>query len=176
MDVNQLPSFDPRDNPTGCCPRFHPEGWDGQMLHFDRKPFIRASTVSLFHVPLNMGSVFSRTWSAIQHAHVNTGSYLVLSHDTSAWHAEHLFAVDEDLPGADMVFLTGEFYTKVFEGPYASAPAWRNAIAADLAARGRAMSELYFFYTTCPSCAKVYGKNYVVAVARVAEPAASAAS
>ena len=26
---------------------------------------------------------------------------------------------------------------------------------------------LYFFYTTCPKCAKYYGKNYVVLVAQV---------
>jgi hypothetical protein len=26
---------------------------------------------------------------------------------------------------------------------------------------------LYFFYMTCPKCAKHYGKNYVVAVAKV---------
>ena len=25
----------------------------------------------------------------------------------------------------------------------------------------------YFFYTTCPRCAKHYGKNYVVGVAKV---------
>ncbi|MCV3205496.1 hypothetical protein OHD62_06965 [Mesorhizobium sp. YC-39] len=27
--------------------------------------------------------------------------------------------------------------------------------------------EVYFFYTTCPKCAKAYGKNYVVGVAAV---------
>jgi len=26
---------------------------------------------------------------------------------------------------------------------------------------------MYFFYTTCPTCAKHYGKNYVVGVAKV---------
>jgi hypothetical protein len=31
----------------------------------------------------------------------------------------------------------------------------------------RALETLYFFYTTCPKCAKHYGKNYVVAVAKV---------
>jgi len=26
---------------------------------------------------------------------------------------------------------------------------------------------MYFFYTTCPTCAKHHGKNYVVGVAKV---------
>jgi NMD protein affecting ribosome stability and mRNA decay len=33
--------------------------------------------------------------------------------------------------------------------------------------RGEVAEKTYFFYTTCPRCAKHYGKNYVVAVAKV---------
>ena len=33
--------------------------------------------------------------------------------------------------------------------------------------RGRTFDTLYFFYTTCPKCAKHYGKNYVVGIAKV---------
>ncbi|MGE5758418.1 MAG: hydrolase [Sideroxydans sp.] len=29
------------------------------------------------------------------------------------------------------------------------------------------MRKLYFYYTTCPKCAKKYGKNYVVILAEV---------
>lgn len=58
MEVNALPPYDLKDIPTGCCPRFHPEGWDGQELHFRNKPFVRATTRSAFHIPLNMAAVF----------------------------------------------------------------------------------------------------------------------
>ncbi len=33
--------------------------------------------------------------------------------------------------------------------------------------KGRQVKKTYFFYTTCPKCAKAYGKNYVVAVSEV---------
>jgi hypothetical protein len=33
--------------------------------------------------------------------------------------------------------------------------------------RGREVKKLYFYYTTCPKCAKKYGKNYVVLLAEV---------
>jgi hypothetical protein len=33
--------------------------------------------------------------------------------------------------------------------------------------RGRKINKMYYFYTTCPKCAKVYGKNYVVGVAEL---------
>jgi hypothetical protein len=32
---------------------------------------------------------------------------------------------------------------------------------------GKHLRKLYFFYTTCPRCAKHFGKNYVVAFAEV---------
>jgi NMD protein affecting ribosome stability and mRNA decay len=28
------------------------------------------------------------------------------------------------------------------------------------------MGEMYFFYTTCPKCARKYGKNYVAILAQ----------
>ena len=34
-------------------------------------------------------------------------------------------------------------------------------------ARGKELRRLLFFYTTCPKCAKAYGKNYVVLLAEV---------
>ena len=42
MQTNALPAYDAGDNPTGCCPRFNPEGWDGRDLHFEDKLFVRA--------------------------------------------------------------------------------------------------------------------------------------
>lgn len=166
MKINELPTYDPSDNLTGCCPRFHPEGWEGQELHFQDKPFVRASTVSVFHMPLNMGAVFTKTWRAIQEAHAEGGGFLVLSHDDSPWHADHLFAVSGDVPGADMVHLTGTYKTHVFEGPFSDAGKW----AAAMKEKEPGMKDLFFFYTTCPKCAKVYGKNYVVGVAQVDAP------
>ncbi len=167
MEINATPPYDLDDRPTGCCPRFKPDAWNDRELHFVDKPFVRASTISLFHVPLNMGSVFSRTWEAIERAHAASGTFLVLSHEESAWHAEHLFAVDHEVPGAEMVRLSGTFVTHVFEGPFSEGRAWAEAMERIVHARGLHLDTLYFFYTTCPRCAKAYGHNYVVGVAQV---------
>jgi hypothetical protein len=55
----------------------------------------------------------------------------------------------------------------VFEGPFSHARSWAEEMKRYVARHGRALDTLYFFYTTCPKCAKHYGKNYVVAVAKV---------
>lgn len=167
MEINQVPAPHLDERPTGCCPRFHPEEWADQELKFVEKPFVRASTISFFHIPMNMDSVFTRTLAAIERAHAGGQGQLVLSHDTSNWHADHLFAVDEAVPGAEMVHLTGTFLTKVFEGSFDQMPVWCTELERYIQEKGRKLEDSYFYYTTCPRCAKVHGKNYVVGVAKV---------
>lgn len=174
METNRTPHYLASDNPTGCCPRFDPAGWDGQHLHFEDKLFARAKTHSLFHIPMDMGAVFGRTQAAIEAGQAqDIDQFIVLSHELSPWSAEHLFAVDRVVPGVEMTRLSGDFATRVFDGPFSDAPKWSAELRADLAARGEEASEVYFFYTTCPKCAKAYGHNYVVGVARLAEARAS---
>ena len=168
MLVNELPEYDLSDNPTGCCPRFSPEPWESQELHFDDKRFVRAQTRSIFHVPINMGSVFKTTFAAIDQADArDDAAFIVLSRDKSAWSAEHLIAVTRRVPGQDMTRLSGRFVTRVFEGPYKNVPKWCRELEASVTESGKRAKDVYFFYTTCPKCAKSYGKNYVVGVARV---------
>lgn len=168
METNALPKFDMSDNPTNCCPRFNPEGWDEQELHFKDKLFLKAKTKSIFHIPLNMGSVFPKTISDIENSHAQSeDEFIVLSYDPSAWSEEHYFAVTKDVPDHEMVHMTGDFLTKVFEGAYKNAPQWEKEMQAFVKGKGRQVKKTYFFYTTCPKCAKHYGKNYVVAVAEI---------
>ena len=168
MDTNQLPKYDMSDNPTNCCPRFKPEGWDGQELHFNDKLFVRAETRSIFHIPLNMSSVFPRTFGAIEAQQArNEDDFIVMSHDPSPWKGEHYFAVTREVPGQEMVHLSGDYLTKVFEGPYKDAAKWEKEMQQFVASRGRTVKKTYYFYTTCPKCAKQYGENYVVAVSEV---------
>lgn len=66
-----------------------------------------------------------------------------------------------------MAKLTGTFLTKVFEGPYRNIGKWMKEMWAFVAARGKPAGKMYIYYTTCPKCAKKYGKNYVVFLAQV---------
>lgn len=168
MKTNELPRYDTSVNTTGCCPKFNPEGWDGQSLHLEDKRFVRAGTLSMMHVPLNMGAVFSRVQKHIEEAGAfSPDDFIVLSRDTSPWSSEHLFSVTKPVPTEEMATLSGDFVTKVFEGPYSNAREWHQELEQLVRAKGSRPASIYFFYTTCPKCAKVYGKNYVVGVAEL---------
>ena len=146
MQTNALPFTDTRENSTGCCPRFKPAPWDGQELHFKDKPFVRAETRSAMHVPLNMGRVFSRVFDGIApDGNFDPDNLIVLSRELSAWKAEHLFASDTPVQTEEMVTLTGDFITKVFEGPYRKAGQWYKDMQDLVRARGGTPSDIYFY-------------------------------
>lgn len=125
MQTNALPKYDSSNNPIGCCPRFKPDGWDEQELSFRDKLFVKAKTRSVFHIPINMGSVFPKTFKSIEDADAHSDDdFIVLSYDASPWSVEHCFSVTQEMPKEEMVHLSGDLITKVFEGPYRNAPKW----------------------------------------------------
>jgi hypothetical protein len=170
MEINATPLYDQSVNTTGCCPKFNPDGWDRQDLHFRKKTFVRAHTMSAMHIPINMGRVFSRVQKHLDaNDAMDPQRVLVLSRDLSPWSAEHLFATTKDVPEEEVVTISGDFLTKVFEGPYQEARNWYGEMKDLARAEGRQPGEVWFFYTTCPKCAKAYGKNYVVGLIETQE-------
>ena len=171
MDVSpELPVTDFSDNPTGCCPRFHPELWDGKVFRLDTYRFIRATTRSVAYMPLNMGPVMTRTQKAITDAKADSKErYLMLSRDLSKWQAEHYFLVDGDVPGYDTMSIRGTYLARVFDGPFRNMPKWMDSLGREMASSGRTLKNVYAFYTTCPKCTKTYGHNHVVLLAEMDE-------
>jgi hypothetical protein len=91
----------------------------------------------------------------------------VLSDDKSLWGSDIYIAVTKEVSDAEVVKLSGTFLTKVFEGSYGNTSKWVRAMLDFIKSRGKEAKKLYFFYTTCPKCAKLYGKNYTVLLAEV---------
>ncbi len=152
---------------TGCCPRFDPEPWDEKEVTFEDKLFVKDHVTSFFHIPLNFGRVMVRNLEKIQKAEAVSPDMLLLSDEKSLWGADIYIAVAKDVPGAETARISGTFLTKVFEGPYKDAGKWARAMTDYVGNKARQMEKMYFFYTTCPKCAKVYGKNYTVLLAKV---------
>ena len=152
---------------TGCCPKFNPEPWDEKEVTFQDKLFVKDRVTSLFHIPLNFGKVMVRNMEKIQAANAVAPEPVVLSDEKSLWGADVYIAVSKDVPGAEMTKISGTFLTKVFEGPYKDIREWIEEMKAYVESKAKEMKKMYFFYTTCPKCAQVYGKNYIVILAQV---------
>jgi hypothetical protein len=91
----------------------------------------------------------------------------MLAYDPSPWKSEFYISVTKEVPGAKNVTISGSFISKVFEGPYNAVPKWIKEMDEYLSSINKKGKRYLFYYTTCPKCAKIYGKNYVVAFAEI---------
>jgi len=150
-----------------CCPRFDPEPWDEKEILWQDRLFVKDRVTSFLHIPLNFGAVMKRNMSRIEAAGAATGSNVILSDENSLWGADVYIEVAKDVPGANMASISGTFLCKVFEGPYHDTPKWITGMKDFVRSRDKEIRKLYMFYTTCPKCAKKYGRNYVAILAQV---------
>jgi hypothetical protein len=150
-----------------CCPRFNPEPWDQATVTWDEKKFVKDRVRSILHFPLNFGGVMVRCMKLIEAAEAKHDDMIVIADENSLWGADVYIDVHKDVPNAEMATISGTFLTKVFEGPYRNMRNWINEMHGYVNGQGKVVQKLYFYYTTCPRCAKQYGKNYVVLLARV---------
>jgi len=150
-----------------CCPKFDPEPWDEKLFEWNNKKFVRAHVCTVFYMPLNFGSVMRKLDKKISKAEANMPDYLCLSDHTSKWNMDIYLAVDGEIPDCDNKTLSGKFFTKVYEGPFKDTEKWCKDYNAFAKSKSMDVKKLYMWYTTCPKCAKKYGKNYVVIVGEI---------
>lgn len=160
---------------TNCCARLDPARWDDQTFDWKDKLFLKDRMRAFLHVPLNFGSVMSRDLAAVEKAGAFPEQPIWLTDETSPWGSDVYFAVDREVPNTAMSRLSGTFMTRVFEGPYRKIGEWIEEMKKHVAAKGRKLVHLYFFYATCPKCARRFGSNQVVLFAQVEDVTAKAA-
>jgi hypothetical protein len=149
-----------------CCPEFDPAPRDDAVITWDTKLFLQERVRSFLHIPLNFGAVMQRSMAVIEAAGAVPTEMIVLSDENSPWGADVYIALAKAVPGARMARLSGTYLAKVFEGPYRNMRHWIAAIITYVQGQGRQLQKLYFYYTTCPKCAKKYHKNQVVILAQ----------
>lgn len=158
----------PYPSETGCCPRFDPANWDEKEFTWQDKLFIKDKVFCLFHMPINFGKVIVRSFEKIESAGAYTPQPpLGLSDHTSPWNMDLYLETAKEVPGAENVRLSGTYLSKVFEGPYKETGNWCRQMSEWVAGKGKQIQKMLMYYTTCPKCAKHYGKNYVVILTQV---------
>ncbi|MFA6049105.1 MAG: hydrolase [Candidatus Micrarchaeia archaeon] len=152
---------------TGCCKRFDPKPWDGKTIVLKDRLFVKVRVLSFLHIPLNYGQVMASSMEKIWAAKAAADSPLMLSDENSLWGADVYIAVSKKVAGLENVRLSGTFLSKVFEGDYKNMGTWIKQMNDYVASKGKTTEKLYFFYTMCPACAKAYGQNYTVLLAKI---------
>lgn len=164
MKTKNLDSLKPEPE---CCPEFNPVPWSNQEFEWESKSFIRDKVLSFYYMPLNFGAVMRRMNAKVAAAQAEVPDWLCLSEHSSKWKMNVLLAVNKEIPDASNVKLSGKFFSKVYEGPYSDTGKWTDDFKNAVHEKGLKVDKWYMWYTTCPKCAKKYGKNYVVIMGRL---------
>lgn len=154
-------------NENECCPKFDPVIWDGVLFEWNKKKFIKDKVATFLYIPMNFGSVIKKLDEKILAVQGTRSDGVCLSDHTSKWNMNLYLAVDKEIPGFDNIIMSGKFLSKAYEGPFQETEKWCKDFEQFAQSKHVTISKLYMWYTTCPKCAKKYGKNYVVIVAQV---------
>jgi hypothetical protein len=145
--------------------------WDEKNHHWQNKLFIKDSISQFLHLPLP--GTYKRCINRLQKlatdadATPDKNDFLFLSHDPSPWKSDLYMLVKKEVPGAENVRLSGSFISKVFDGSFSKIPQYIRDMDIFLAGQNQLAGKYYFYFATCPECAKKYGHNYIVAFAEV---------
>ena len=150
-----------------CCPEFDPVPWDDKISEWKDKRFLKGRVRTLLHVPLNFGGVMRKLMKRIEGAGAASPDYLALSDHTSPWKMDVYVAVDREIPGGENTTISGRFFSRVYEGSFKDSKLWCKDFEAVATEKQLSLDKWYMWYTTCPKCAKKYGKNYVVVLGKV---------
>jgi hypothetical protein len=154
-------------NQAECCPKFDPKPWDDKVFEWENKKFIKDKVCTLFYMPMNFGNVIKRMNAKVEKAGANMPDWLCLSDNTSKWNMDIYLAVDKEVADAENISLSGKFLSKVYEGNFKETGKWMKDFQSFAKQKGFEIEKWYMWYTTCPKCAKKYGKNYVVFIAKI---------
>ena len=152
---------------TECCPKFSPKPWDKKILIWKNKKFVKGRVFTIFYIPLNFGGVVKRIMKKMDAAGATCPDWLALSYHTSKWNMDLYVATDKKVPKVKNTTISGKFLSKVYEGPYQKTDEWCKDFDRYVKKEGLKRGKMYMWYTTCPACAKKYGKNYVVIISEV---------
>ncbi|HBX51037.1 MAG: hypothetical protein A2275_19065 [Bacteroidetes bacterium RIFOXYA12_FULL_35_11] len=150
-----------------CCPEFEPSQWDDKIIDWNKKTFIKDKVCTFLYMPLNFGNVMRRLDKKVREASASVPEYLCLSEHTSAWNINLYLAVDKKIPDSETIVFSGSYYCKVYEGNFKDTGKWCKDFESTIKTKGYCSEKMFMWYTTCPKCAKKYGKNYVVILGKI---------
>ena len=150
-----------------CCPKFDPSKWDGKTLEWKDKKFVKENVKTFMYIPLNFGGVMTKVDQQIRDAGAQMPDGLCLSDHSSKWKMDLLVAVDKEIPNTENVTLSGKYLCKVYESNFKDTGVWMKDFEKYAQGKNQKIKKQYMWYTTCPKCAREYGKNYVVIVGQI---------
>lgn len=154
-------------NEIECCQSFDPAPWQEKEVTFRDKLCLVTHVKSFLHMPLNFGPVMKKAMDAIFANNAQPEQSFMMTDEKSPWGSDLYIEVSKEVTGFETTKMSGTYLTKVFEGEYKNIGMWIKEMKTFVESKGKEMKKICFYYTTCPACAKKFGKNYTVILAEI---------
>ena len=119
--------FNTMDENTECCVKFDPKRWDEKEHNWENKKFIKDSMPTFFHIPFPpmIAKKLTKMWGMVVDNKANSADNrdsLFLFYDPHPFKSEMYLSVNKEVPGAINDTISGNFISKVYDGPYNAVP------------------------------------------------------
>lgn len=126
---------------------------------------------TIFHMPLFwiISKKFSALWNLRKklNAEQNYEDSLFLFYDPTAFKSEIYLTTSKKTNHEKAIEITGNFYSKVYDGKYKEIPKFMENITKTLQKKQKKVKKIYIHYAYCPKCIKKYGHNYMTLFAEL---------
>ena len=155
-----------------CCPAFKPEKWSEKSFKWNEKRFIKTWIPLFFHMPIPaiVAKKIVKLSSKAEHANAleeQREDILLLFTHTNPFRSEIYLSVRSSVESANNVKLSGNFISKVFEGPYKAIPKFMRQMEHYLSLQEEKAKRFFVHYAYCPKCVERFGHNYMVIFAEI---------
>ncbi|MDD5045427.1 MAG: hypothetical protein PHG51_07815 [Candidatus Omnitrophica bacterium] len=145
------------------CEWLESVNWDEKEFNWKNKPFFVTKYKEFMHMPLNYGKVLAK---ALEKIGDRREDQFTLSGEESLLSSSLLVPVTEE-GNFPVEKISGTVLTRLFEGNYSDIKSWIKEMTNYVRGKDKEVKKFWFWYPTCPKCAKKYGKVQTVIFAQV---------
>lgn len=148
------------------CVELKKSDWDEKEFSWKNKIFYKTKYKEFMHIPLNYSKVLAKAEDQIKKAGVELDGF-TLSGEESMFSSSLMIPVKSEKADLPTEKLSGTYIARLFEGQYKEAGDWAKEMVNFVHGKQKEVNKLWFWYATCPKCAKKLGKVQTVIFAEV---------
>ncbi len=149
------------------CPRLVREEWDRQIHQWDKKPFYALPYRSFFGWPTNLARQTAAAVDLLSRRGLLESIPINFAVNEQSFGGTLLISINRNVKDLETRAISGKFMSFFFEGKYTQRTDWIRQVYRYGRANNLNFHELYFWYATCPTCAKKQGYAQVVIFGKI---------
>lgn len=152
------------------CPDINPRDYEFKTHIWRKKTFLSMGLPLLFHIPLGIGGVIEGAVNEVEKRRYvfDKSRHMILQKDGLFWGAIMVEVDDPGIPDKELVKIeNAEVISKSHVGQFSTIYSSFKELEKYVVRKGRKISAVYFWHTTCPRCTPNWNRYVTIIFAQV---------